>query len=107
MLTGELSPERARRLCAELKEEKRVVPMTFASLQLKYDAILKTDGDVSFCVNEVCDVFGKMLFSGATSYWETAYGEADFDDAGSLCHGWSAVGCWLLCRCGLAKKDSV
>ena len=107
VLTGELSPERARRLCAELKEEKRVVPMTFASLQLKYDAILKTDGDVSFCVNEVCDVFGKMLFSGATSYWETAYGEADFDDAGSLCHGWSAVGCWLLCRCGLAKKDSV
>lgn len=36
-----------------------------------------------------------MLFQGATSYWETSLGEADFDDTGSLCHGWSAVGCYV------------
>ncbi len=33
----------------------------------------------------------KMILSGATSLWETAAGGADFDYAGSLCHGWSAL----------------
>ena len=32
-----------------------------------------------------------MLFSGATSFWETAAGADDFGKAGSLCHGWSAI----------------
>lgn len=32
-----------------------------------------------------------MLRAGATTFWETALGEADFDGAGSLCHGWSAL----------------
>jgi hypothetical protein len=32
-----------------------------------------------------------MLEQGATSFWETAKGEADFSGAGSLCHGWSAL----------------
>lgn len=34
--------------------------------------------------------WGNMVFAGATTFWETALGAADFDDAGSLCHGWSA-----------------
>ncbi len=32
-----------------------------------------------------------MLYRGATSFWETLKGGWDFDNAGSLCHGWSAV----------------
>lgn len=36
-----------------------------------------------------------MLFNGATSFYETEYGEADFADAGSLCHGWSSVACYV------------
>ncbi|MFQ7077041.1 MAG: hypothetical protein ACLRSW_03420 [Christensenellaceae bacterium] len=32
-----------------------------------------------------------MLKRGATTFWETIKGEADFEGAGSLCHGWSAV----------------
>ena len=32
-----------------------------------------------------------MLRQGATSFWETRHGEADFAGAGSLCHGWSAI----------------
>jgi hypothetical protein len=32
-----------------------------------------------------------MLFAGATSFWETGRGGDDFDRAGSLCHGWSAL----------------
>ena len=29
--------------------------------------------------------------AGATTFWETELGEKDFDNAGSLCHGWSAL----------------
>ena len=36
-----------------------------------------------------------MLKHGATSFWETELGAADFDDAGSLCHGWSAAPIWV------------
>jgi hypothetical protein len=32
-----------------------------------------------------------MIFAGATTCWETQYGAADFEDAGSLCHGWSSL----------------
>ena len=32
-----------------------------------------------------------MVLKGATSFWETARGGDDFDAAGSLCHGWSAL----------------
>ena len=32
-----------------------------------------------------------MVFQGATSFWETQLGSADFSNAGSLCHGWSAL----------------
>jgi hypothetical protein len=35
--------------------------------------------------------WSKMLFAGATSFWETMKGGWDFDNAGSLCHGWSAI----------------
>lgn len=69
--------------------------MTLAALPMLYDAVMATDGDIGWCVENICSVFGKMLFSGATSYWETENGEADFNDAGSLCHGWSAVGCYV------------
>jgi alpha-L-rhamnosidase len=36
-------------------------------------------------------VWQDMILSGATTLWETTAGGADFDFAGSLCHGWSAL----------------
>ena len=35
--------------------------------------------------------YEKMLFSGATSLWETPFGTDDFRAAGSLCHAWSSI----------------
>ena len=40
--------------------------------------------------------WGKMLDAGATTFWETIKGASDFNDAGSLCHGWSAVPLYVL-----------
>jgi len=35
-----------------------------------------------------------MIFQGATTMWETENGGNDFDFAGSLCHGWTALPVW-------------
>ena len=37
-----------------------------------------------------------MLDAGATTFWETEKGATDFDGAGSLCHGWSALPIYYL-----------
>ena len=44
-----------------------------------------------FILNDIDIVYKKMLDAGATTFWETELGEKDFDNAGSLCHGWSAL----------------
>lgn len=40
--------------------------------------------------------WGGMLDAGATTFWETINGASDFSNAGSLCHGWSAVPLYVL-----------
>jgi hypothetical protein len=37
-----------------------------------------------------------MLAEDATSFWETEDGAAAFGNAGSLCHGWSALPIYYL-----------
>lgn len=56
-----------------------------------YEALLTEPSVYPLIRSEIKDIWGKMLFAGATSFWETEKGADDFDNAGSLCHGWSAV----------------
>ena len=79
-----------------LYEPNDLVPVTLAGLQLKYAAMLEKDELQGVVLEDVKERFKKMLLSGATSFWETEKGEEDFDGAGSLCHGWSAVACYVL-----------
>jgi len=58
----------------------------------KYDALLKVDPKYhEYIIKEICDTYQVMLDNGATSVWEVAEGANAFKNAGSLCHGWSAV----------------
>ena len=41
---------------------------------------------------------GYMLDEGATTFWETMAGWKDFQNAGSLCHGWSALAAYYYRR---------
>ncbi|MDR0426707.1 MAG: family 78 glycoside hydrolase catalytic domain [Clostridiales bacterium] len=69
--------------------------MNEATLSMKmfeYDALLQTDAAYAgYVLDDIDKLYGHMLRQGATSFWETIKGEADFDGAGSLCHGWSAI----------------
>lgn len=95
---GVKDEKRIKRICKVLREPERygVVELTLAQFSLKYDMLIQYDDGLDFVIEQICEVFGGMLFSGATSYWETALGEMDFTSAGSLCHGWAAVACYVL-----------
>lgn len=77
--------ENATRLC--------VGGIVFNMNIFRFDALLAVDKEKysSFVLQEIDRIYGKMLQEGATSFWETEKGAADFDGAGSLCHGWSAI----------------
>ncbi len=89
--------------CADLVPQKRkekvlkklrhgpLIPITLSHSIFKYQALLSDPNNIDFVLADIAERFGAMLFSGATTFWETDLGEQDFSNAGSLCHGWSAV----------------
>ena len=74
-----------------IKAEKYKPFTTFSYKIFKYDALLLDPRNKDFVRNEILNIWSSMLFAGATSFWETDIAEADFHNAGSLCHGWSAI----------------
>ena len=45
----------------------------------------------AFLTETLRGIFEPIVYSGATSLWETRHGSVDFNGAGSLCHAWSSV----------------
>lgn len=70
-----------------------VIPVTLSMNAFRYDALLKADREYykTYILEEIDNKYLRMLREGATTFWETELGASDFDDAGSLCHGWSAL----------------
>ena len=72
---------------------RTVIPNTLSMNGFRFDALLKEDRATygPIILDELDRTYLAMLEQGATSFWETAKGEADFSGSGSLCHGWSAL----------------
>ena len=68
---------------------------------LTYQALMNTDTDKyrEFILSEIRKNYTKMLDAGSTTVWETIDGSSAFRNAGSLCHGWSAVPIWIYWNC--------
>ena len=61
-----------------------------------YEALLQEPETYGTSVfDEVAERWGKMLYNGATTFWETDNGAEDFERAGSLCHAWSCIPIYL------------
>ena len=61
-----------------------------------YEALLqKPDLFGGFVLDHIGNRWGKMIKSGSSAFWETILGHEDFDGAGSLCHGWSAIPAYI------------
>ena len=69
-----------------------LVETTLSQALYKFEALLaRKDQFGPWVFDKIARDWGYMLFNGATSFWETRQGGWDFDNAGSLCHGWSAT----------------
>lgn len=69
-----------------------LVPVTLSYAIFKYEALMSLGGSYAdYVMSDIADKWGYMLYNNATSFWETINGPWDFDNAGSLCHGWSAI----------------
>jgi len=93
LVAGVCPPELAPRLRERLAAADGTMVQTTISYSIyKYQALLQDAeryGQHAF--DEIRRDWGHMLECGATSFWETIKGEADFGGAGSLCHGWSGI----------------
>ncbi len=72
--------------------EKSLISITLSMKCFLYDALLACDkAYMEYIVQDINESYNYMLSKGATTFWETIKGADDFDGAGSLCHGWSAL----------------
>ena len=71
----------------------RVVKNSLSMNCFRYDALLEADREKykNIILDEIDETYLKMLKDGATTFWETEDGAPAFGNAGSLCHGWSAL----------------
>ncbi len=70
-----------------------------------YDALMKKpEKYAKYILNDIAEKWGHMLYNGATTFWETIDGAEAFDNAGSLCHGWSAVPVYIYFRYAAGYK---
>jgi len=77
----------------------RLNAITTSHARYKYDALMKKPHKYGkFIMDEIADVWGNMLYNGATSFWETERGAKDFSLSGSMCHGWSTIPIYVYFR---------
>ena len=84
--------DNAAELCERIAAGE-FVDCTLSMKCFKYDALLLTDRErwQGRVLDEIRGEYKVMLDAGATSVWETKEGAPAFRNAGSLCHGWSAI----------------
>lgn len=92
LLSSVCPNEYAAELRSKLAAGEGGIKTTLSHSFYKYEALLQEpDVYTEKVFQEIHADWGYMLRQGATSFWETLKGADDFDGAGSLCHGWSAI----------------
>jgi alpha-L-rhamnosidase len=80
----------------KIVDDKSMIPATLSMTLYLYRALLQDSTRYAEIVLEyIRKNWGFMLNKDATSFWETIKGADDFEGAGSLSHGWSAVPAYI------------
>ncbi|MFA5866216.1 MAG: hypothetical protein WC975_16205 [Phycisphaerae bacterium] len=87
-----------------MTENNGLVPTTLSQSLYKFEALMGDPACEQFVFDTIHRDWSKMLFFGATSFWETQNGAWDFHHAGSLCHGWSGIPVYIYGAYGLGLK---
>lgn len=96
MLYTGIAPEDKRAAVAARIAENKYIPCSLSMSIYVYEALLRySDSYKEYVLKQIEKIWGAMLESGCQTFWETELGADDFDKAGSLCHGWSAVPVYL------------
>lgn len=107
LYTGVVPAERQKALRKKLCEGK-LLSASMATSIFVYEALLQEPETYGVWVFEkVAARWGRMLYNGATSFWETDGGASDFARAGSLCHAWSCVPIYLYGAYALGVRPTV
>ena len=94
------------RVAKLLMTEGALAPMTSSMTAYKYQALIDlNEKNVEYVLNDIDEKWGRMLYRGATTFWETLVGADDFGGAASLCHGWSAIPAYFYKRYGEKKEN--
>lgn len=93
ILCGAVNGKDAELICQRLIADTEMTPVSLSMICFKYDAWLKVDKKrfAPIILEDIEKTYTPMIEFGSTTVWETELGESDFDNAGSLCHGWSAL----------------
>ena len=93
ILAGAVKDSELERIAEALADGAGLVDASLSMRAFLYDALLLADREkyAQFVLADIAGVYEPMLKLGNNTVWETELGEADFDNAGSLCHGWSAI----------------
>ena len=93
ILSGAAEGERARAIAERLATDSTLVDASLSMRAFLYDALISVDKDrySAFVLADIERIYTPMLKTGNNTVWETELGEKDFDSAGSMCHGWSAI----------------
>lgn len=91
VLAGLASPQESKAICEKIVKGG-LHDCSLSMKIFKYEVLLMTDREKyqDWVLQEIRREYGKMIAHGNT-VWETMDGASAFDNAGSLCHGWSAV----------------
>ncbi|MBQ7761834.1 MAG: family 78 glycoside hydrolase catalytic domain [Clostridia bacterium] len=102
ILSGASQSKEAKEICKKLSENQ-LESCSLSMKCFKYDALLKIDPQYKDTIlEEIRKTYTPMLKTGTA--WETAKGYEDFDGAGSLCHGWSAIPVYYYHKLGIVKR---
>lgn len=83
------------KLVHTLKEDGALTDVTLGNKLWLYEAVLSCgENGLAYVLNDIETTFADMACRDTTLY-ETAGGADDFALAGSLCHGWAAVACYV------------
>ena len=108
-LLAHVIPDGARASVArKLSHRSEWTETTLSQSLYKYEALLAEGGDVADSVIPAIDAeWASMLEKGATSFWEMREGWRAFDEAASLCHGWSALPVYFYNVCSRREKAGI
>lgn len=93
ILCGAADSELSKSICEKLTRDDTLTDITLSMQTFFFDALLLCDKNkyTNYILDEIERKYRPMVDYGVGTVWETEDGQSDFDNAGSLCHGWSAL----------------